>query len=186
MAHRRRFVGTRRRSPKVWTCTNDGNVCIPSEALLDVPGGGAWGLTALFAFGPNQNSQDLTILRTRGQWNVSVQGIDFGEVLVVALGMGVITAEAAAAGQSAVPGPGDAADWDGWYFHDTMIVVGSDPAVTAPEPVFQQRTVDAKAMRKIKDGDVFFFAFQAYTKSAGVGVIANAGLFARTLLMSPS
>jgi len=181
MAHRRgSFRGTRSRSLKTWTCTNDGIDCVPVGAALSIGAIGTLGAPLVFFFGPE--TEDNTILRTRGAWNISVENIGVGSRVVVSVGMGVINEQSAKGGSATVPAPIANADWDGWYYHDTLIVAGPDTAGQAPTPVINNRDIDSKAMRIIQAGDVYMIAFQTFNVNDVSSPIIAAGIFTRTLV----
>ena len=94
-----------------------------------------------------------TIVRTRG--GVSIKPAAFtGDAMVIgAYGMAVVSTDAFAAGDAAVPGPFDDADWGGWFvwrsfsFHFEFF--GTPTVITFPSSI--QHEVDSKAMRKVPD-----------------------------------
>ena len=107
-------------------------------------------LLASFAF-----EEPVTIMRARGQ--ISVRPTVFtGDLDIVgAIGMGVVSAEAAAAGVASIPEPFNDADWGGWFVWRSFsyrIELGGTPANAAFLPWFFE--VDSKAMRKAKTNDV--------------------------------
>ena len=101
----------------------------------------------------------FTIVRLRGEAQLVLdmtQGADEGALL--AIGIGIVTAEAFAVGLTAMPDPsiGADADWDGWMYH-RFVQMGISATIVQGE-VDQQSIarfeVDSKAMRKIQVGEV--------------------------------
>ena len=58
-----------------------------------------------------------TIVRTRGLLSImpSVFGIDL--TVIGAMGFGIVSNQAFAAGAASIPGPWSNADWEGWFLH---------------------------------------------------------------------
>jgi len=97
-----------------------------------------------------------TIVRTRGQVSVKFGAYTADLTIVGAVGMGVVSADAFAAGVASVPGPFSDADWDGWYmwrsfgYHWEVSAAGS----TGQGRASNEFEVDSKAMRKIGTNEV--------------------------------
>jgi len=131
-----------------------------------------------FAFGPE--ARDITILRTRGVWNVQGQGLANGEAVMFA--MGLMVANQTAASTGAIPFVIDDAEDDMWYFHDVSIVEGSQGGTANVVSIVQQREIDSKAMRKIPAGSDFVAAFQVYNISSTAASNLQIDAWFRTLL----
>ncbi len=68
-----------------------------------------------------------------------------------ALGMGIVSDQAFAAGAGSIPGPWTDADWDGWYVwvpFALRLEVGTPSPVELHESTYT-REIDSKAMRKV-------------------------------------
>ena len=94
-----------------------------------------------------------TIVRIRGNALVTLSVVDIAaEGFVGALGLGVFTAEAFAAGAASMPGPLVDSDWDGWMWHSFFQVLSV--ANTGEGSVMQRFEIDTKAMRKLEDSQI--------------------------------
>jgi len=95
-----------------------------------------------------------TLLRTRGLIRVYLQTASSnGDGYAGAIGFGVVTAKAAAAGVASLPGPMADAGWDGWFVHQFFDVRKSLSIVSNGSGFFES-IIDSKAMRKVTDEDV--------------------------------
>ncbi len=106
-------------------------------------------LDQTFAFG-----EPATIVRTRGTlWVASDQTVA-SESVAGALGMIVVTDQAAAIGASAIPGPSSASDDDGWFVWQPWFAdVNFEDATGLGFLTFARYDFDSKAMRKVHDGN---------------------------------
>jgi len=115
----------------------------------------------LKAFG-TPNDEDLTILRTRGTWQVRSDDSDLTtETYQVALGVGLCTEEAALAG--AIPLPFSNSDWDGWFIYQVMDLVAGRNGSAGSSALEGSQVIDSKAMRKIPSGQVLFLSTQIFS-----------------------
>jgi len=93
-----------------------------------------------------------TIIRTRGLfvWGTDQPGAD--EDQIGAYGIGVVSAQAASVGITAVPHPVADAAWGGWLFYSYfMSRTEFGTAVGVEFNNMRQIVVDSKAMRKVGD-----------------------------------
>ena len=92
-----------------------------------------------------------TVVRTRGLLLVRPQGFGADLDMQGALGIGIVSDQAFAAGAASIPGPWTDPDWDGWFLWMAwaLRVEFSDASgVNIPADVTQQ--IDSKAMRKVQ------------------------------------
>ena len=104
----------------------------------------------------------LTLIRTRGRidLNITLVTAALDGFTSIALGVGIMTAEAFAVGPTAAPSPGTDDDWDGWLWHQhvpqmigPVAGIGANVGTTLLSRSFE---VDSKAMRKLNLGDTIF------------------------------
>jgi len=109
-----------------------------------------------------------TIVRTRGMISVWTDQVATSESPFGALGMGIVSAEAATAGAASIPAPYSNASWDGWmvhqYFHAPM-TFGDATGFAALGATFE---FDSKAMRKITPDDVLVVMVENASASDGL------------------
>jgi len=165
----KRFV---RRSTSLKTWVGQSSPVIGS----DVTAGSGGFSPGLKAFG-GAGSEDATILRTRGAvgaWanNTALDGLQ------LAVGFGLCTTEAAAAG--AVPLPFDNPEWDGWFVY--MVLPFMPIGATAVTDSFVSMVIDSKAMRKIPSGQVLFLSTQVATANGAGGDTVIQSIQFRSLL----
>jgi len=129
------------------------------------------------------DSQDVTILRTRGSIGfmmIAETTVAAGDSYSCAVGIGLTTAEAALAG--AVPLPYENPDWDGWFYYESKVMepyLGGQSGTGTGYRVTWD--LDTKAMRKVQAGNVLFLATQLFTGSGSVQVV-NSIINIRTLV----
>ena len=149
MARSRRGFTPRSRRATVWSIGPE-----------DIDGGASVSADDLWSGGVSLNIPEATIVRIRGLFRIylnsataAADGFEFG------IGIGLVTAEAFAAGTTAVPSPLGDEDWDGWMFHhygDIRSLSGThSDGVNAVGGVFSI-DIDSKAMRKWNDSLVLF------------------------------
>ena len=177
MAHCRSFRSTRPSSLKTWFPTNLFGV--PQAQLSPLAAGPSGTFSGGVIFATEVFTQDVTILRTRGQISVAAEDIAAGDLYMVAYGIGI--AEETALDAFAVPVPITDADWDGWMLHQTIYVRGEPSGVGESAASDVSIEIDSKAMRKIQSGNGIFISAQSQT-IVGAGGTLNAALFARFLL----
>ena len=95
-----------------------------------------------------------TIVRTRGLFGWNTDQLGGGEDQMGAVGIGVVSEQAATLGSTAVPHPDTDSGWNGWLWHSyfassfrTGTTVGFDPNM------LHLIVIDSKAMRKIGDNE---------------------------------
>ena len=98
--------------------------------------------------------EQTTIVRNRGNVSIKITTVTADLDIVGAFGLGIVTAEAFAAGVGSMPEPFSDADWGGWmvwrsfsYHFEFITGTGSDFLVWDFE-------VDSKAMRKVSPNEV--------------------------------
>ena len=102
-----------------------------------------------------------TLVRTRGMVSVKPQAYTADISFVGAYGIGVVSAEALAAGIASVPEPYSDADWGGWVVwrsfaqHFESITQASTLLGT------WSQEVDSKAMRKLTPNDALVFVAES-------------------------
>jgi len=162
MAHRRGFVRRTTPSLKTWIGQAAGpafGTDITAAAGLASPGLKVFGTPGVV---------DVTILRTRGEIMARGSGSGlFGETYQLALGIGLCTTEAAAAG--AVPLPFDNPDWDGWFVYQVQSLLAQIDMVGTSELHQGSQMIDSKAMRKIPSGQVLFLSTQIFSGAGSSG-----------------
>ena len=96
------------------------------------------------------SEQKATIVRIRGSLSAYLTTAGAaGDGFHCAVGIGIVTNEAFAIGQTALPGPLDEADWGGWmYYRFFDLHEGEGAAVNVNGLSSLQFEVDTKAMRK--------------------------------------
>ena len=162
-----------RRGPKrtsVWVASADqGTVATATGATTIVQSNATFGNT--------------TIVRTRGLFTIAPQALGVGASVNIrgAIGFGIVSDQAFAAGASSVPGPWTDPDWAGWYvwmpFELSLDVAGTP--VERLLPADRQYVIDSKAMRKVESNETVvvmaesqggafnsFFAFRTLAKLA--------------------
>jgi len=151
MAQARRFVG--RRTPSLKTWSGQGIPAFGTD-LTGTSGNNSAGLISV----GTPATEDITILRTRGAVVAGLKGTGANETYLFALGLGLVTTEAAAV--LAVPLPLDNPDWDGWFVYQTKgFEIYSDDQLA--QRVIME--IDSKAMRKIPSGQTLFLATQVFS-----------------------
>ena len=116
-----------------------------------------------------QTAGGLTLIRSRGMFNVHFDPTSTADTVHVGLGLMLITNDAFAIGSTAAPGPISDADYDWIWYH----VLQMGPAWTATESGndLQQNTgymeIDSKAMRKMKPNQTLCFAAEGLVINGG-------------------
>ena len=102
-------------------------------------------ILASFAF-----LEAATIVRIRGQASVKLQTYGADLDIVGAVGIGLVSDEAFAAGVASMPAPFDDADWGGWMLHRMFSARFEFTDATAGvQPASWEYELDSKAMRKV-------------------------------------
>ena len=131
-------------------------------ASMDSVGFSASGQSILGA-GVTPTAQGLTVMRLHGFLEVQLQiaSADL-DGFSLAVGVGVVSADAFAVGISAVPKPFDDIDWSGWLYHwfgaiHAPNIIGGAAGESTPTASDNLLVpVESKAMRKLSINDVLF------------------------------
>jgi len=121
---------------------------------------------AVFGTAQQAAGEGLTIIRTRGELLVYLTGgtLSALEGFRWALGIGVVTENAAGIGVIAIPSPLTDVVWDGWMVYETghcKTPRDMSAAEGAASPMTMARIpIDSKAMRKFKFSDVMTAVFE--------------------------
>jgi len=127
------------------------------------------------------NEAQVTIVRMRGWAQVQLNlATAAGDGMIGAVGIGIVSANAFAAGIASVPGPDADAEWDGWLWHQYFHIRGVT-AQSAGENIARNANadlrieIDSKAMRKLKSNEVLFGMWETSveTGTASIGVEAD-------------
>ena len=95
----------------------------------------------------------LTVIRVRGRLLVQTDQIAASESPFGAYGMGIVSAEAIAAGVASVPPPYTNNTWDGWLVHGYFAAPTIFGSAIGMHNLSQTFEFDSKAMRKMDPGD---------------------------------
>ena len=141
------------------------------------PRGATGSLTAsgrsLFPVGTTAGEDDLTLIRTRGELQVSLLAASAaGEGIQWALGLCNVTQNAFGIGVTAVPDPIEDAGWDGWFVHEEGVLFARDATPLDDPATLIHRTIDSKAMRKTHRTDTLIAVF-GLAESGAVTVRAD-------------
>ena len=98
--------------------------------------------------------EPATVIRTRGRVSVAPQTFGADLEITGAIGMGIVTQEAFAAGVAAVPEPWTDADWGGWFVWRSFGYKFELVDATGTLQVDWGFEVDSKAMRKVSSNEV--------------------------------
>ncbi len=110
----------------------------------------------------------FTIVRTRFLWHVHTDQASADESQQIALGMAVVTEEAAAAGVASVPTPATDIFSDMWFVHELSFDrIEFASAVGFTQPTGRLTVIDSKAMRKVDDGSDLVIVLQNSATSEG-------------------
>jgi len=176
----RRIVRPRARSLKTWVSTNSGTTGGGLKLTLPVvvPAAGAGGVGSSVGFAGADVGEDFTLFRTRGAFQVR-HDLGNDDLVMVNLGIGVVTEQAATAGAGAFPNPVTNADWDGWLAFYSMLITGGSNEANSPSLT---QVIDSKAMRKVHGGNVLLIVAQTEGLFGNFAGTVDLGLFARFLL----
>ena len=114
--------------------------------------------------------EGLTIVRTRGTFLIFLTSVGSNvDGLTGAVGIGIVTTEAIAAGVTAVPGPFSDDEDELWLWHSYFHCIGASTSSPSQQPAATVRLeIDSKAMRKFPVGNSLFAACEVVE----TGVIA--------------
>jgi len=105
------------------------------------------------------SQEAATIVRVRGTASFLLQSAAAtAHGFAGAIGFGIVTSEAFAAGIASVPSPVADADWDGWNYHqffDVRAITATIADGVNAVSVYVRHAIDVKAMRKISSDDVY-------------------------------
>ena len=104
-----------------------------------------------------------TIVRTRGIITIKPTTVGTSVSVLGAFGVGLVSAEAFAAGVASVPEPYTDSDWGGWMVLQPFAFRWE--AATAVGEAFASVTIDidSKAMRKVEPNSVMMFVAESIT-----------------------
>jgi len=111
-----------------------------------------------------------TIIRTRGLLSISAGTEAADREIVGAMGMAVVSDQAAAAGAGSIPGPWSNQDWDGWF---VWIAFAMSFGFTSAAGVLLEHVnflFDSKAMRKFNSGESAVVMVETVAQSVRVAV----------------
>ena len=114
-----------------------------------------------------------TLLRTRGQILAHFDPGAINESATIAVGIGVVSARAVAAGTAFLPRPATEGSYP-WLWHGWLLVSSFGVALTdvAASPAMVDRLeVDSKAMRKLKETEVLALVFEVCESTDITGVV---------------
>jgi len=118
-----------------------------------------------------------TIIRTRGAVTIRPAVTVADAAIVGAFGMGIVSAEALAAGIASIPEPFSDGDWGGWFVWRSFgyeLEFEDATGVSYPSWGFE---VDSKAMRKIGPSEAIVFVaesqFGAFDIAASLRLLAK-------------
>ena len=125
--------------------------------------------------------EGLTVVRLRGEFLIFLTSVGSNvDGLSGAVGIGIVTAEAIAAGVAAVPTPFSDDDDELWMWHSYFNCVGASTSSPSQQPAATVRLqIDSKAMRKFPAGMVMFAACEVV--ETGV-IAANSFILTRSLV----
>ena len=129
----------------------------PLQGGVAVASGGATIISSLVLEEP------VTLVRTRGSINITLASFASDQNINGAIGMGVVSAEALAAGVASVPEPYTDADWGGWFVWRSFgysIEFGDATGIQAPTDRVIE--IDSKAMRKVGPNDAFVLVAESF------------------------
>ena len=121
-----------------------------------------------------------TLIRTRGMMQIHFDPTSIGDTFQWAVGLGIYSSDAFAAGAASLPGPLSDVDYD-WVWHK---IGAFGPSFSATEDGTNIRNnlwieIDSKAMRKLKPSQTMGFMVEGIILSGG-GTI-DFGMSARQL-----
>ncbi len=105
----------------------------------------------------------VTLMRSRGMVSITPTAVSADLDLVGAFGVGIVSAEAAAAGVASMPEPYSDSDWGGWVVWRSFAYhfeFATAAAVNYPRFDFE---VDSKAMRKISASETIVTIAESVT-----------------------
>ena len=125
------------------------------------------GATALSTFA---GEEPLTIVRTRGNVSIKPASPTADIEITGAVGFGVVSAEALAAGVTAMPEPFSDADWAGWFVWRTFsydFEFNDATGINYPNWNFE---LDSKAMRKFGPNEAIVTIAESFSGAFNISV----------------
>ncbi len=124
--------------------------------------------TVILGAGVTPVGQPLTVIRLHGFLElVMTQGTSAADGMNWAFGVGVVTADAFAAGVASVPNPFDDIAWNGWMVHKMGGLHTPIAGVATNRPDSNQSIeIDSKSMRKLNLNEVMFASMQTGEQGA--------------------
>jgi len=113
----------------------------------------------VFAGGSTAGQDGLTLVRLRGQLLLTLESVTaVGDGFTGAIGIGIASSEAFAAGVASLPDPLVDIARDVWWWHTVFALSGSDDAGSPTDAggATFRTAVDSKAMRKIHANQTVF------------------------------
>ena len=152
-------VQTSQRRQTAWSLGPEGTLAHTASAAQLVP-------TSVTA-----TVEGLTIVRIRGTFLIFLTSVGSNvDGLTGAVGIGIVTDEAIAAGVAAVPTPFSDDDDELWMWHHYFHCIGASTSSPSQQPAATVRMeIDSKAMRKLPQGNSLFAAVEVVE----TGVIAG-------------
>jgi len=120
-----------------------------------------------------------TLIRTRGLFAVKTDQIATSENFMGAVGIGVVSEQAATLGITAVPHPDTDSGWNGWLWHSYWagaILFGDATGFASPAVV--SVPIDSKAMRKVGDNERLVLVVEN-SSAVGVQYYLNTRLYSK-------
>jgi len=119
--------------------------------------------SVILGSGVESTLQQITILRIHGFLEILLQSTDAALAgFNWAAGIGIVSADAFATGQAAMPTPFGDIDWKGWMWHEMGAMHSVFGAAAAGDPSDNpvRVEIDVKSMRKIGVNETIFMSFQ--------------------------
>ena len=104
-----------------------------------------------------------TVIRTRGELSVIPNPLTATAEVVGAWGLAIVSDQAFAIGITAVPGPFDEADWDGWFAWGSFSFNWAVADATGRQHAAVTIVVDSKGMRKVTTNETIVLVAQSQT-----------------------
>ena len=119
----------------------------------------------------NAGLANVTIVRTRGLFSWKPSTFSASSIQLGAVGMGIVSDQAFAAGAASIPGPWTDPEWSGWFWWQAFSYRNQFDTAIGQQMVGQDIVVDSKAMRKVEINEVVVMMAETF---AVAGVIAGA------------
>ncbi len=108
--------------------------------------------------------EPVTVMRNRGMVSVRLQAYTADLTIAGAFGIGIVSAEAFAAGVASIPEPFNDGDWGGWFVWRSFFQrFEFDSAVDSTFPAAMTLEVDSKGMRKVGSNEVLVQVAESQT-----------------------